>query len=209
MARVYGPLHSFEAHGQVGKTLIYEEWRGRFYVKAYAVPTLRRYPSQRAIRAIVQFLTDQWKTAPPVLKPTWEALGVKENTSGIAAFCKYNFARCWTGQAPSIIYPADLVGPGTTLQYFTAVGGVGVVNLSAYWTTKAQKWAVCVYSKTEIGNPTEKEIVAIFEPNVGSPAAEFQVKNVEPGTYLYYARVMSEHGSITTTPLGPYGVDVD
>jgi hypothetical protein len=44
MARLQGPLHAEAAAG----CLIYSSWRGRPYVKRYAVPRQPRSPAQRA-----------------------------------------------------------------------------------------------------------------------------------------------------------------
>ncbi|HUT14397.1 MAG TPA: hypothetical protein VMY42_28180 [Thermoguttaceae bacterium] len=208
MALVTGPLHSFEAHGQIGQTLIYEEWNGRCYVKAYAIPTLRRVPAQRAVRAINQFLTDQWKNAPPVLKPTWEALGVKAGTSGIAEFCRYNFERVWTGQGPSISYPGSEGIPTKLLQTFVVTGGVGYVDVEAGWASAGYNWAIIVYSVPTARMPTPKEIVAIFQPGVYPSTETFQVNNVEPGVHQYYYRRVGISGTINVTIGGPYPATV-
>lgn len=204
MALVTGPLHSFEAHGQIGQTLIYEEWNGRYYVKAYAVPTLRRVPAQRAVRAINQFLTDQWKNAPPVLKPTWEALGVKAGTSGIAEFCRYNFERIWTGQGASIQYPGSEGIPAATTSYLVVTGGSGYVDLEARWAPADPNWAYIVYLHPTTGTVNPKMIVAIFQPGPLEAPVTFRMENVEPGTYNFYRKMITTVGGIQTTTNGPY-----
>lgn len=208
MALVTGPLHSFEAHGQIGHALIYEEWNGRYYVKAYKVPTLRRVPAQRAVRAIIRFLTDEWENAPPVLKPTWEELGEKAGTSGIAEFCRVNFERIWTGRGPSISYPGSEGIPTYILGTFTVTGGAGYIDVKAGWQQAGSEWAIIVYSVPTARMPFPKEIIAIFQP-ADYPATEtFRVENLEPGVYQNYFRRVGISGTINVTIGGPYPATV-
>jgi hypothetical protein len=60
MARLTGPLYSRKAHGAVGKALIYCNWRGIPYAKAYAVPTNPRTERQQSWRAVFERCVYHW-----------------------------------------------------------------------------------------------------------------------------------------------------
>lgn len=50
MAKVIGPLQSFEARGQVGKALVYTQRRGQSIVRQYQVPANPQSPDQVVVR---------------------------------------------------------------------------------------------------------------------------------------------------------------
>jgi len=203
MALVTGPLHSFEAHGQIGKALIYEEWNGRYYVKTYAAPALRRVPAQRAVRAINRFLTDQWENTLTSEKASWDNLAVLRNTSRIAEYCRENFARFWTGRGPTKSWPTT--GPTSSGVWadFTATGGVGIVTISTDWHYTTEGWGAMFYARPSAGTPNPKQIVGIFVPGTHLSPLEFTIENVEPGTYQYYGCTFSTDGLKSATIIGP------
>jgi len=205
MALVTGPLHSFEAHGALGDTLIYEEWKGRYYVKPYKIPTLRRYPAQRAIRAIIRFLTDEWENTLTTEKATWEALAIAKRNTAIAEFCRYNFNRLWSGRGATKSYPAAEAETYGTVQNYNAIGGVGTVDVSGRWGSGLVGWAMPWYSLPAAGTPTPQQIVSIHKPGIYPTYNHFDVENVEPGEYCYYNCNFSIDGKMKPT----FGVKID
>lgn len=61
MARTTGPLLSMDASGSVGNALTFAKWKGRNYVRRWAVPSNPRSMAQTSIRAAMQFYTSIYK----------------------------------------------------------------------------------------------------------------------------------------------------
>ena len=196
MATVTGPLHSDGAFGQFDKSIIFKRSRGRTVAKAYAVPRLTRTDPQRAIRAINQFLTSQWKNTLTTEKETWSELAARNNTTPIAEFCRYNFARIWDGKGPTKSWPATEAAPYGGVANWTATGGRGIVKLTARWSTAPRGWATMIYSLAAVGVPKPQQIVAIFSPGIYPLYEKHTVANVLPGNYVYYKRQFSIAGLI-------------
>jgi len=191
MAIVTGPLHSIQASGQFGKTMIFERWKGRSYAKVYKVPTVRRTDSQRAVRAIMKWLTWAWTVANDEQKETWNQLALEANVSPIAAYLKYNFNLWWTGWYSTLAYPETRIGyPGELLDCI-ATGGVGKIDLQVLWDFGLEGFGVVWYQ----GIPFQKRIIAITQAGYqGSPDYYF-VEHLEPGTYSISAQCFSDDGA--------------
>jgi hypothetical protein len=61
MAKLIGPLHSLEASGQFGKSLVFGKWKGINVVRKYVIPTYRNTDEQKAVRDIVVDASLAWK----------------------------------------------------------------------------------------------------------------------------------------------------
>lgn len=73
MATVKGPLMSLEAHGSIGSTLTYEQYRGMYYCKGYSKPSDKKTESQARSRTI---FSDAVKTYRKLVKKDREAMDV-------------------------------------------------------------------------------------------------------------------------------------
>ncbi|MFA5715989.1 MAG: hypothetical protein WC998_09625 [Candidatus Paceibacterota bacterium] len=191
MAIVTGPLHSIQASGQFGKTMIFERWKGRSYAKVYKVPTVRRTDSQRAVRAIMKWLTWAWTVANDEQKETWNQLALEANVSPIAAYLKYNFNLWWTGWYSTLAYPEERAEFYGVLLNYGASGGIGSIMLEGMWDMAAEGFGVVFYQ----GVPFQKRIVAIMQPGI-HPSSNFQlVEHMEPGTYTISGQCFSIDGA--------------
>lgn len=61
MARTTGPLLSMDASGSVGNSITFAKWKGRNYVRRYAVPANPRSIAQTSIRTAMKYYTALWK----------------------------------------------------------------------------------------------------------------------------------------------------
>lgn len=73
MAVVTAPLLSFSASGQIAKTQVYSNWKGRPYVRRLVIPSNPRSTEQTKTRNTFTFLSDVWKVGPADFRAPWTA----------------------------------------------------------------------------------------------------------------------------------------
>jgi len=62
MARVKGPLLSFDASGQLGKTVVFMNWKGIKDVRQHVVPANPKTEAQQAQRSKLAAAVERWHT---------------------------------------------------------------------------------------------------------------------------------------------------
>ncbi len=85
---------SMEAHGQIGKALIFSKRKSGQMVRQFHQPRGARTGKQLAIRELMAGLTAYWKTFNPTQKEVYEVLAVKsgESMSGFNMFIRLAMA---------------------------------------------------------------------------------------------------------------------
>lgn len=73
MAKLTGPLLSFGARGQLGKTMVMSKWRGVPYARQHVVPTNPQTTAQQTVRKTFALLREMWKVAPSQIIDVWNA----------------------------------------------------------------------------------------------------------------------------------------
>lgn len=73
MAKLTGPLLSFGAKGQIGKSMVTSKWRGIAYARQYSVPANPRTAAQQANRTRFALLREMYKLAPAIVRAPWDA----------------------------------------------------------------------------------------------------------------------------------------
>lgn len=73
MAKLTGPLLSFGAKGQIGKSMVTSKWRGIAYARQYVTPANPRTTAQQANRTRFALLREMHKLAPALVRAPWEA----------------------------------------------------------------------------------------------------------------------------------------
>jgi hypothetical protein len=132
MAVVDGPLHSDKASGQVGKTAIFQTYKGRSYAKKYAVPgntpghdKMNQTPDQLAVQAQTKSLMQHWKTISAIDQATWDALAIPARISRVNAYLRENYLRIGTGREPTDVWPPIETTPGTSVTGATTPDATG------------------------------------------------------------------------------------
>lgn len=90
MAKLTGPLLSFGARGQIGKTLVTSKWRGVPYARQYVIPANPQTTSQQANRNAFATLREMWKLAPAGLRAPWDAFASGRPFTGMNKFVGEN-----------------------------------------------------------------------------------------------------------------------
>lgn len=135
MAKLTGPLLSFGAQGQLGKTLVTASWRGVKYARQYVRPTNPNTLAQQQVRSIFAFQRETWKRAPAVIVDAWNAFAVGRPFTGMNKWVGEN-VRVLNGETDLdnlIFSPGN--GGGIIQQAQTAVTGAGSGEID--WTATA------------------------------------------------------------------------
>lgn len=76
MAKLTGPLLSFGASGQIGKTLVTADWKGIKYARQYTIPANPQTTEQTVTRDTFKMLQSLWLNAPTLFRAPWTANAV-------------------------------------------------------------------------------------------------------------------------------------
>lgn len=82
MAKVKGPLFSFEASGSLKDTIVYSQWKGRNYVRTHTIPFNPQTTTQVNVRAAWTLLVAQWQGEAPATQVIWDDYAKEFNVSG-------------------------------------------------------------------------------------------------------------------------------
>jgi len=194
MARVTGPLMSFDASGSIAGAVVFSKWRGRNYVRRHAVPSNPRTTAQLAARSIIAFLGAQWASLAANIQATWldgsEALKI----SPFNEYVRVN-ARNWRDQlAPSQATPtARDKTAGTNALGSPTVGG-RQVSVPYTFSEGSDDWAICLCRSMVTGfTAGPSNVVQIVA--VADSTDVFVDGPLEPGVYYYKSFVFAEDGS--------------
>jgi len=90
MAKTTGPLLSFGAKGQIGKTLVASSWRGIATARQYVVPSNPQTTAQTDNRTRFSFLQSLWKFVPSAAITAYETYSKGRKFTAVNAFVQQN-----------------------------------------------------------------------------------------------------------------------
>lgn len=126
MAKLTGPLLSFGATGQIGKTLVAAKWRGVPYARQYVKPANPQTVAQQQVRQTFALLREMWKLAPAQMQAAWDAFARGRPFTGMNKLVGEN-VRVLNGEADMSNFIAS---PG-------AAGGLAPLTFTATTGTVA------------------------------------------------------------------------
>lgn len=195
MARVTGPLMSFDASGTVAGSIVFAKWRGRNYVRRHAVPANPRSQAQLAARAIVAFLAPRWAALTLTNRTTWDAGAEALRISSFNEYVRIN-ARNWRDLlAPSMAFPAVRTLTVTTPSSvnLTSSGRQVFANVDIPNTTNLWGVVLCRSTATPMAS-SPAFAVAIATPV--TPTTKFVDGPLAPGDYYYNALCFATDGKL-------------
>lgn len=195
MARVTGPLMSFDASGSVAGSIVFSKWRGRNYVRRHAIPSNPRTPAQLCARSILAFLGSGWKSIGGSPQASWEDGADSLKISAFNEYIRVN-ARNWRDLfAPSKTYPATREISAVTIDTITAVVSGRQVSLDVNIDSMTGVWGVALTrSLVTEENESIAQAVAIAVPV--TLHAYFLDGPLAPDTYYYNAIAFSTDGTL-------------
>ena len=195
MARVTGPLMSFDASGTVAGAVVFSKWRGRNYVRRHAVPSNPRTTGQLAARAIIAFLGADWKNLDPADQATWEKGAESLKISSFNEYIRIN-ARDWRDQlAPSKQTPATRASTAGLVGSLSGTPSGRQAIVTVAQTPGSDDWGM-VLCRSLSGGFTATPSNAI-QIAVAVPGAMIFVDGPLPvGAYYYNARIFTVDGDL-------------
>ena len=142
MAKVTAPLLSFGASGQIGKSMVFADWRGIDYARRYVVPANPNSTAQQLTRNTFATLREMWKLAPTLLRDPWTAFATGRKFINLNAFVGENM-RVVRGEANFLFFvgsPGARGGiPPTSI---SAAAGVGTITVTFVNPAPPPGWAI-------------------------------------------------------------------
>lgn len=199
MARVTGPLMSFDASGTIAGAVVFAKWRGRNYVRRHAVPSNPRSVAQLAARSIIAFAGQQWKSIGGVDQATWEAGAESLKISAFNEYIRIN-ARNWRDQfCPSKASPALRVEVPVAPSVVEPAPSGRQMLVAITYSKGADDWGLAICrSLVNTDDPSPSLVVAIV--NAQTFLGTYVDGPLEPGTYYYNAFAFSIDGVMSTFP---------
>lgn len=144
MAKLSGPLLSFGASGQIGKTLVTAKWRGVPYARQHVVPTNPNTLAQQAVRKLFAYLREMWKYGPSPLFDTWDSFAQGRPFTGMNKWVGEN-VRVLNGETDmnNIIFsPGSKGGPPPVSFAAVAGGASGEIDFTFVAPAPPSGWAL-------------------------------------------------------------------
>lgn len=125
MAKVKGPLLSLGATGQIGKSLVFGDWRGVKYAREHVVPANPRSTAQTLTRTTFTGADDQFKRMLTLAQSVWLASAIGKKFTARNKFIS-EFVSNLRGEADMTLYVASPgVNGGLPLLDFDPSTGAG------------------------------------------------------------------------------------
>lgn len=90
MSKTTAPLLSWGASGQIAKTQVYSQWKGRPYVRRYVIPANPNSPAQQLTRNTFRFLNKLWQYLPQGALGAWTLYGDNSRFTNRNGWLKLN-----------------------------------------------------------------------------------------------------------------------
>lgn len=151
MVRLKGPCMSIDASGTLAGAIVFSNWKGRSLARRHAVPANPRSGGQLSVRAMMQFLSQQWANLTSDQQAGWETRAAVTNISAFNAFIAYNMARWGVGDSPSKLDPATETGGPGSLTNHAATAQTRAIEVETECDTVADMWGINVYRSLTTG----------------------------------------------------------
>ena len=197
MVKLKGPGLSLEASGTAGKILTFGKTKGRAILRKKPVPRQPRSGLQVSMRAMMQFLSQQWKNLTAGEQATWASTDFQISLSMYNAFIKHNLERWRSRKPPSKEYPAAEVNTPSDMPGITARGGTRHVELEM-WNGSGipGNWTLMVFHKFEA--PAASDVDQLVHVQLAEAFGMYPWTHtpLKPGTHHYNLTGTSTDGKV-------------
>jgi len=194
--KVTAPLFSFDASGTLGGIITASKWRGRQYFRTRVIPSNPRSAGQTGIRAMWQFLSQQWApSVDPGDQATWEDPAASDNVTSFNAYMRNNIRDWRSSLAPGMAFPVTRdLAPGTLGSVTTTVQGRNV-NLDYAVTPNGDEWGLAICRSTITGfTPDWSNTTKVLNAMTSPTQLQYTDGPLDPGTYFYSGFLFSTNG---------------
>jgi hypothetical protein len=201
MVKVNAPMMSLEASGSLAGAIVFSSWKGRPYVRELVRPSNPKSVLQVAVRAMMKFLAQSWKTMTAPEKATWAALAKGASVSEFNAEVGFNMKNWRQHLAPAASSTALRTGTMSTITSFVATGGFHQAVLVLTVGTLADGWGAIIHQTLTDVAPTDLTTVIGVIKAESAAAFSFTNTNLTAGTYYYWYHLFTRAGKLDTTPI--------
>lgn len=186
MAKTSGPLLSFGARGQIGKTMVASKWRGVPYMRQHVIPSNPNTVAQQGVRKLFAFLREAWKTAPAEVLDVWNAFAQGRPFLGVNKWVGEN-VRVLNGDAlmTDVIYsPGAKGGPAPATAVIATGGAAGEIDVDWTLPTAPNGWMIygAAIAAIKDQDPTGIFEGPFFGASVAAPAITYTITGLTVAT---------------------------
>lgn len=196
MVKLKGPSLATEATGSLADAVIFSKTKKRSYLKKHATPANPKTQAQQSVRAMITFLSKNWKNLTPIEKATWNTPAFLEKIAPYHAYLKINMQRWRTFRGPGKTYPVPDTSPFPGTLYMDLWDGVQSIKGGIYPGGGTLAWGYILFRQPiDFNPPTLDMCIKVYE-RVGVSYTYFLDTPLEPGTYWYRKAHFTENGQI-------------
>lgn len=143
MAKVKGPLFGFRARGQLGKSLVFGDWRGVSYARQLVTPANPNTEAQQDTRGVFAYLNRLWKVLPAAVQDVWtEYARGKPFTNRNAVLSENVPVLRGQTEITNIVLSPGVLGGGPLTSLTAQPGGPGEINVQVTVPSLPSGWSV-------------------------------------------------------------------
>ncbi len=196
--KLKGPGNSIDASGSLADILTFCKGQKTKYAKKHAAPSNPKTGPQTSVRAMIAFLSKNWKTLSTADVETWRPVADALHVAPYHAFIAENAQRWKTFRFPSKAYPATetIVVPAVIFQ--TAHDGKAHIRIERASGAGALPWGYLTYrSPVAFGAGTWDQCVNVM---LRDPAATtlWNDTPLPPGHYYYRTSSFTDTGFVSS-----------
>lgn len=150
MAKVNAALMSFNASGQIGKSIVFGKWKGQRYARSYVIPGNPKTTAQTTQRDLFSFVHDLYKYATTDIQAPWIAYTKGKPLTGPNVWSSKNItALKGAANNNNMIFAPSVLGgpPGPTPTYTAGATQITIASadpsIPAGWTVTEFVACVC------------------------------------------------------------------
>lgn len=185
MAKLSGPLLSFGARGQLGKTMVMSKWRGVPYARQHVIPTNPRTTAQQTVRKTFALLREAWKVAPAQVIDVWNTFAQGRPFLGVNKWVGEN-VRVLNGEMDmtnTIFSPGAKGGPAPATVIIATGGAAGEIDVDWTLPVAPNGWTIFGASIAAVPQqaPDEFFVGPFFGATVAAPALTYTITGLVAG----------------------------
>lgn len=185
MSKTTAPLLSFDARGQIGKTVVYGNWRGVKYARQHVIPANPRTTAQTRNRNIFAMLREAYKLLPSLARAPWDAYATGRKFTGMNAFVGENRLAIATGTDFTTLLGSPGARGGLPADGIAAVGGSlsGEIDVTFTAPDTPNDWTLDTYVVLACKDqaPDERFNQSWVNDSVAAPTVGITLSGLEAG----------------------------
>lgn len=185
-----------DASGSLADTVTFSKCKGVSYLKLHQKPKQPRSAKQNAMRAILRFLSEQWKNLSSSDMALWFNLATPANVSNFNAYVSFNLARWRSGLAPSQIPTTDTAGTYGSISPPTATPVSRGVQIDFTVTDPGNRWLNSIYHVASSEDPKRWDLLIHGMSTLTVGPKSWICRPLDPGTYHFTFGASKIHGEL-------------